>query len=315
MRVRFDTDFAGPLLCVGCENHPWINHKTMPAGIASNPVKLIVNADDYGYFSCVSRGILKAAADGCVTATGIMANSNRFHDAMEQLKYAAGLDIGVHLNLTFGIPLTTGMKQQLEKWDGNFPSKFELAKAVVSGSIRIDLIEQELGAQIERCRDAGLQVLFLNSHEHIHMIPAIFKKTLELSDYYQIPFVRYTSSEWLGKVSTEYLLRNIAFTAVNMFNKRSRHKHRATLIGTSESGKLNLGYLKKRLPRLKPGMVYELMCHPGYFDPGEINNPDLLAYHDWAQEFELMTGPEIVHLLEQRDIMLVGYRDVLSSEA
>ena len=37
------------------------------------PVYLIVNADDYGYFSCVSRGILDAVCDGIVTATGVLA--------------------------------------------------------------------------------------------------------------------------------------------------------------------------------------------------------------------------------------------------
>ena len=32
---------------------------------------LIVNADDYGYHDCVSKGILSAARQGIVTATGI----------------------------------------------------------------------------------------------------------------------------------------------------------------------------------------------------------------------------------------------------
>jgi predicted glycoside hydrolase/deacetylase ChbG (UPF0249 family) len=280
-----------------------------------NPIKLIVNADDYGYFSCVSRGILKAAEDGCVTATGIMANSNRFDGAVYQLKYASGLDVGVHLNLTFGKPLTAGMELQLEKWGGHFPSKFDLAKAVISGSIRMDVIERELGAQIARCLDAGLQILFLNSHEHVHMLPAIYKKTMDLSAYYKIPFVRYTSSEWLGKISTGYLVRNLAFSAVNMFNRRATHKNSAILIGTGESGKLNLDYLKKCFSSLNPDKVYELMCHPGYLDPDEINNPSLLAYHDWAKEFELMTGQEITCLMEQYGITPVGYRDVLSSNA
>jgi predicted glycoside hydrolase/deacetylase ChbG (UPF0249 family) len=35
---------------------------------------LIVNADDYGIFRCVSKGILEAASHGIVTATGVFAN-------------------------------------------------------------------------------------------------------------------------------------------------------------------------------------------------------------------------------------------------
>ena len=36
-------------------------------------LQLIVNADDYGYFPEVSRGIREVAAAGAVTATGILA--------------------------------------------------------------------------------------------------------------------------------------------------------------------------------------------------------------------------------------------------
>jgi hypothetical protein len=289
-----------------------IESATVFADTNKNAIKLIINADDYGYFSCVSRGILEAAEDGCVSATGIMANSDRFDGAVEQLKCVTGLDVGVHLNLTFGKPLTARMEQRLEKWGGHFPAKFELARAVVSGAIKIDLIEHELRAQIERCRDAGLRILFLNSHEHVHMLPPIFKKTLELSDCYQVPFVRYTSSEWVGSISSGYLARNFAFSVVNLFNKRATYKNNAVLIGTGESGKLNLAYLEKRFSSLNPGTVYELMCHPGHFDPGEIHDPSLLAYHDWAQEYDLMTGGEIGQLMEAFGITPVGYRDLLS---
>lgn len=287
----------------------------MLAATDKDSIKLIINADDYGYFSCVSRGILDAAEDGCVTATGIMANSNQFDGAVEQLKHATRLDVGVHLNLTFGKPLTARMERRLGKWSGCFPAKFELAKSVVSGAIKMDLIEHELRAQIERCRDSGLQILFLNSHEHVHMLPAIFKKTLELSDYYRVPFVRYTSSEWVGSISAGYLARNLAFSAVNIFNKRTANKNSTVLIGTGESGKLNLDYLRTRFSSLSPGTVYELMCHPGYFDPTEIDSPSLLAYHDWAQEFELITGNETGQLMKKFGISPIGYRDLLCPDA
>ena len=36
--------------------------------------QLIVNADDFGYFPCVSRGIIEAARAGVITATSVLAN-------------------------------------------------------------------------------------------------------------------------------------------------------------------------------------------------------------------------------------------------
>jgi len=73
-------------------------------------IKLIVNADDYGYTRSVSRGILDAACSGAVNATGIMANCVYLETMLPELPAAKKPDAGVHLNLTCGEPLTTGME-------------------------------------------------------------------------------------------------------------------------------------------------------------------------------------------------------------
>ena len=48
----------------------------------SQPSFLIVNADDYGYFPGISRGIIDAHKDGVVTATGVLANGTSFLSKM-----------------------------------------------------------------------------------------------------------------------------------------------------------------------------------------------------------------------------------------
>ena len=97
---------------------------------------LIVNADDYGYFRCVSRGILKAAAHGIVTATGVFANATPFAEHAAWLREYDTLDVGVHLNLTEGMPLTTELQSRLARWSGRFPRKFAMASAIVTGRSR-----------------------------------------------------------------------------------------------------------------------------------------------------------------------------------
>jgi predicted glycoside hydrolase/deacetylase ChbG (UPF0249 family) len=72
---------------------------------AREPIHLIINADDYGYFPCISQGILDAVSSGAITATGIMANSPDLKTQLEWLDSVEGLDLGVHLNLTFRRPL------------------------------------------------------------------------------------------------------------------------------------------------------------------------------------------------------------------
>ena len=57
---------------------------------------LIVNADDYGYFRCISKGILKSATHGVVTATGVFANTIHFGEHAAWLRDCDALDTGVH---------------------------------------------------------------------------------------------------------------------------------------------------------------------------------------------------------------------------
>src|ERR1700741_5333886 len=101
---------------------------------------LIVNADDYGYFRCVSQGILKAATHGVVTATGVFANTTLFGEHDAWLRECDALDAGVHLNLTEGVPLTSDLKKALLRWSGRFPRKFAMAKAILSGAIKVDAV-------------------------------------------------------------------------------------------------------------------------------------------------------------------------------
>jgi predicted glycoside hydrolase/deacetylase ChbG (UPF0249 family) len=75
-----------------------------------------------------------------------------------------------------------------------------------------------------------------------------------------------------------------------------------------QSGHLSAGYLQRTLPKLHPGKVYELMCHPGYYDRNEIQDPRLPAYHDWDLERTTLCEPGLDTLLEANHIELIGYR-------
>ena len=60
-------------------------------------MRLIVNADDFGYTPGVTRGILRAHRDGIVTATTLMANAPDTEDAAKAARADKTLDVGVHL--------------------------------------------------------------------------------------------------------------------------------------------------------------------------------------------------------------------------
>jgi hypothetical protein len=269
---------------------------------------LIVNADDYGYSEGVSRGILDMARKGIVTATGVLANSPFFDEHVTSLLSVQQVDAGVHLNLTFGRPLTARLAALLGRYRGEFPrKKYGLALSILSGSIAKDVVEEEWDAQIRRCLEAGLRLWFLNSHEHLHMLPPLYRMIGRLADRHGIPYIRHTRAEWFGFPTMGSLVRNSALQVLDWVNWGGYRHTTPYLLGASKSGKLDLNYLEKRIASLRPGHVYELMCHPGYSVDGESIDPHLQSFHDWEGEIYALICAENKGIFRRSRI---GYRNM-----
>jgi predicted glycoside hydrolase/deacetylase ChbG (UPF0249 family) len=97
---------------------------------------------------------------------------------------------------------------------------------------------------------------------------------------------------------------------LSLYNRRYLTTADVHFLGIGPSGKLSLAYLQKSLPRLKPGLVYELMCHPGHYDEDEISDSRLLSYHDWESEFNVLNSKTVKELCHSHGIRLIGYKDV-----
>ncbi|MGZ8947231.1 MAG: carbohydrate deacetylase [Methylococcaceae bacterium] len=275
---------------------------------AREPIHLIINADDYGYYPCISQGILDAVSSGAVTATGIMANSPDLNTQLEWLGSVKDLDLGVHLNLTFRQPLTATMADKLSHWNGCFPSAYSMSWMLLTGKISVQEVRIEWRAQIEACQQKSL--LFLNSHEHIHMLPLLFPLTLELAREYNIPHVRLTQAEWLAPFGVSALVRNTLMQAMQTINKSRLTIKTPVFLGLSRSGKLDFNYLETIFSKLKPGKSYELMCHPGQFNASEISDARLMSYHDWDGELALLKSQKVHALYEKFDIRLSHYQNL-----
>lgn len=278
-------------------------------------VCLIVNADDFGYFRCVSQGIAHVHSQGVLTATALLANFSSFEEDLGLLHGLPDLDLGVHLNLTTGEPLSPVLRRKLTKAGGLFPSKGGLVKAIVTGKITASDVEAEWTMQIERCLDAGLQLRFLNSHEHMHMLPTIFPVVQRLAQQFDINHIRLPTPDPIRIDHPATLIRDLPLM---LLSRRARARLPAPpvrFLGMGASGRLSLNYLNQWIPRLQKGNIYELMCHPGYFDPDEITDPDLIAYHDWQSELDVLTNPSLRMLLDKHDVQLIRYRDIDGADA
>jgi hypothetical protein len=268
------------------------------------PIQLIINADDYGYFPCVSRGIISAAQTKAITATGILATEPQL---AEQLQWLNGVevDIGVHLNLTSGQPLTQVMRDALPRWQGLFPSAYTISGLILTGKLPLKIVRDEWQAQIETCHSQ--QLVFLNSHEHIHALPVLFPLVLELAKSHGIPHVRLPQADWLRPLTGAAVVRNSLMTLMRTVNQYRIKTPVPLFLGLSESGKLTYNGVERLFSTLKSGQCYELMCHVGYFAADEITDPRLLAYHDWEAELALLQSPELHALYQRLNIQLSHY--------
>jgi len=282
----------------------------MAASTAGQPAYLIVNADDFGYFPGISRGIIRAHRDGVVTATGVLANSPSLEADVGTLLAEPGLDTGVHLNLTHGPPLGNRLRRLLPTGSREFSGKGWFARRFMTGGIRPDDVADEWRAQIDRCLEHGLKVRFLNSHEHVHMFPSLFVLIQKLAADYAIPYIRFPDTGIARDGGASGVIRCATLRALAILNRRRLTMPAPRFLGFETSGRLSRATLPGILANLRPGRVYELMCHPGYgVSEGDAGRA-LRAYHRWDDELACLTSEETRSLLRNNNIWLVGFRDL-----
>ena len=81
--------------------------------------------------------------------------------------------MGLHFNLTEGRPLTDA--RSLIDSNGAFLLRGELIRRSIRGRVEPSEIARELTAQLDRFVSLGLTPTHLDSHQHVHMVPTVFR--------------------------------------------------------------------------------------------------------------------------------------------
>ncbi|AIZ32779.1 carbohydrate deacetylase [Pseudomonas parafulva] len=136
------------------------------------PLRVIVNADDFGLDDEVNAVIVRAFQTGLISSATLMANMPAFEAACElaQQPTLAGR-IGLHVNLTYGSPLSRAIRAERRLCDaqGGFDLQLRQRTLRLSPSER-EAVRQELDAQWQRCLAHGVRPSHLDSHQHVHNI-------------------------------------------------------------------------------------------------------------------------------------------------
>src|SRR6478735_4759189 len=117
-------------------------------------------ADDYGLTPGVSRGILELLAVGRLTAASAMVTQPGWpQDAAALRPFADAVDIGLHLNLTLGLP-SDPMPALAPA--GKFPALAALIRGALMGRLTLMAISTSMrcpGSGIRYCRPSSIEAL------------------------------------------------------------------------------------------------------------------------------------------------------------
>lgn len=250
-------------------------------------MKLIVNADDFGYTRAVSYGIVDAYQTGIVSSTTMMCNVDDLEHPVQLAEQNPTLGVGIHLVLTSGSPVSENVPSLVDG-NGQFFRYDEFLKNIQS--LESEEIEREWTSQIERFFSTGLKPTHLDSHHHVHARKEIRPIAVQLAKKYGIPLRRVNRETSSGGIYGPVKTTDVLFTdfykdnvSIDMFE---------TLL----------------LKSVEKVQTVEINCHPGYVDEALVKKSSYV--YQRLKEFTVLTSPELKKRIQQLNIDLITYSDI-----
>lgn len=225
-------------------------------------VDVIVNADDYAYDENRTRAILEAWRLGAITQTTVLVNYPVFDEAVQAAKDSGIFPyIGLHLNLTRGVPLTNPIRRSRLFCDecGEFNGgawRKRMAGRFFLPRYERNAVAQEARAQMEKYLSVGFPLRHLDSHHHVHTDWSVARIVLPLARQMGFRTARLSSN--VGQMSVGKRLYK------KLFNTYLRKTVGATVDYFGA-----FGAVSSCVQKLPESARVEVMVHPLY---GTLDN-------------------------------------------
>lgn len=279
--------------------------------------QLIINADDFGIHPAVNEAVRKAATEGILTSTSLMAGGDAFDEAVEMARSMPSLGIGIHLTLVGGIkPVLPPSEVPSLTWDnGVFCHDYgKLIVRDLEGKITLSEVYAEWDAQIQKIMNTGLPVTHMDGHQHMHMWPHFYPIARDLAKKYHISCMRVPDEDVLFGMKDGHIIRWAAKNGLSLLSRMHRPDLKKNHIRTNDHffGMLYGGHLSPErfaefILQTKPGIT-EIMCHPSA-DTRAMEDTFHWGYHG-EDELAGLLADINRELIAKKQISLISYRDV-----
>ena len=247
--------------------------------------RLLIIQSDIGMMHSIDRAAFEALEKHWITSATVLVPCPWFPEAAAFARAHPDGDYGLHLALNsewqsyrWGpVSARAAVPSLLDK-DGYFPP---LTSDVVSKA-KVDEVERELRAQVEKARAAGIPVTHLDAHmETLWATPQLMEIYQRIGREYGLPV----------------LLPDGPVKDIQ--------------IGPKVASADWLAWYKERLSKLGPG-VYQLTLHLGYDDEEARGaTGDMPWGSSWRQrDWDMLRDSEFRDLLKQQGFSLITWREL-----
>tara|TARA_B100000767_G_scaffold272875_1_gene301547 strand:+ start:1731 stop:2594 length:864 start_codon:yes stop_codon:yes gene_type:complete len=284
--------------------------------------KLIINCDDFGISKSANIAILECLNKKKATSTSILVNSKYFYHAINNYKKKLKSNkIGIHLNITEGKALSKKSFMVLTDGDNNFNIKPEML--FLYNYFKINKIKKaiyfEFKKQIQNVIKSNLKITHIDTHQHVHYSPFVFKIIKTLSKEFNINKIRKIDE----KFNATYFLKNFKFKIKNnnylkyfllkIFKRKKFNKKNTSdyFFGILNSGKIQLDELLFYIDKINDNKTIEVCIHPSNNINKKIDSKFYQFYENKNRqhEKELLLSKKFKNELIKRRVRILPFSD------
>jgi predicted glycoside hydrolase/deacetylase ChbG (UPF0249 family) len=157
----------------------------------------VLHADDAGLSPEINQAILELVQQEKLTSISVISNAEyaaEFAESLNKLwpKISRPPQVFLHFNIIEGKPLTLwpADSNRIDS-NGNFYFGYSgVVKALLKRKINPEVVRSELDAQYQKATDLGLNIVGIDSHQHMHALAPIAEVVREFAAQHNIKAIR-----------------------------------------------------------------------------------------------------------------------------